>query len=123
MNMKKSLKSTKRMYEASFIEAETPTSLPRGPARLAGESVDGLIDAIADEWDRQYDESDPVQGAYGEEAWSDQVDRAALALQEKIEEAIEEVESDLHNGEFADTKKSYTHKPFSKPPRGYGQGE
>lgn len=120
--------SLKSVYESASSKPKLDRSSLRGPGRLIANQINELVDMVADEWESQYDEGNPVQSEYGEEAWEDQVSRAALMLVSEIEEAIERVAADLHNAEFADMvgavrKSEYVHEPFGGAPKGYGQGE
>ncbi len=58
--------------------------------------------ALGDHFRSQYNDDDPVQSEYGQEAWNVPVDIAVDEIVSNLIEKIEEVESRLHNGEFAE---------------------
>ncbi len=60
-----------------------------------------MLDVVCDSWKMQFDSSDPsMDAAGGKSAWEAQCEMACERLGEKIEEAIMQVESDLHDGQF-----------------------
>ncbi len=81
-------------------------SPPREPRKMMKESAEAVVDqvgeALGEYFRAQFDPNDPVQAEYGPDAWSVQVDVAVDHVVSALIEKIEEVESRLHNGEFAD---------------------
>lgn len=70
------------------------------------QSADAVVSevgqALGDYFRSQYNDGDPIQSEYGQEAWNAQVDIAVDEIVSLLIEKIEEVETRLHNGEFAE---------------------
>lgn len=73
-------------------------------------SIDGALqdleNAAYSVWTDMYDTGDPVQTALGERAWQRQCLRASMALRERVQTIIDQVESELHGGEFVSDEDS-----------------
>lgn len=63
--------------------------------------VEDLGQALGDVFRSQYNDADPIQSAYGREEWNVQVDLAVDEIISALLEKIEEVDMQLHSGEFA----------------------
>lgn len=103
-------KSQLRQLISEAIQSREPGSPiwspPREKRQLVRESAEAVTSqvgqALGDYFRSQFNAKDPVQSEYGQEAWNVQVDIAVDEVVSNLIEKIEEVESKLHNGEFAE---------------------
>lgn len=58
------------------------------------------VSTINTDWGSDFNPSDPSMAEVGEDAWFEQVDRAAEDLTASIAKAYNDVYSRLHNGEY-----------------------
>ena len=99
MNMKITTNQLKQIIREEVSKVRRINEVSAGPVGSA--ELQTLLDAVCDGWKSQFDSSDPsMDAAGGKSAWEAQCEMACERLGEKIEEAIMQVESDLHDGQF-----------------------
>jgi hypothetical protein len=64
------------------------------------ESLDMFIQETVANYDSLYDENDPSTSSLGRTEWSSQCELAGDRLREKIEDLVNEIESELFDGRF-----------------------
>jgi len=90
----------KRAVKEVVVDQPLHTAPPSVASERLQPTLDALSDTLSDVWTSLYDEGDPVQSEHGLAEWETQVDIAVDEVVSTLMDTIDDVEQNLHNGEY-----------------------